>query len=76
MLRCNLIRIKIVKFRSQELCLYLDEERNGNCRSCGAGLRRDEGDGSSSGTNVEETNNIGNQARTSPRGHRSFNDEG
>lgn len=39
----------------KELCLYLDEERNGNCRSCGAGLRRDEGDGSSSGTNVDES---------------------
>lgn len=42
----------------QELCLYLDEERNQNaCSQCGATIRRDDGDGSSSGTNpVEEYN--------------------
>lgn len=39
---------------SQELCLYLDEERSGTCRACGAGLRRDDGDGSSSSTNADE----------------------
>ncbi|ODN04269.1 Coiled-coil domain-containing protein 85A [Orchesella cincta] len=40
----------------KELCLYLDEERNQNaCSQCGATIRRDDGDGSSSGTNpVEE----------------------
>lgn len=43
----------------QELCLYLDEERNSqtNCPSCGASLRpgtRDDGDGSSSSTNADE----------------------
>ncbi|KAI5711072.1 hypothetical protein M8J76_003913 [Diaphorina citri] len=34
----------------KELCLYLDEERN----AVGAGLRRDDGDGSSSSTNPDE----------------------
>lgn len=61
----------------KELCLYLDEERNGNCRSCGAGLRRDEGDGSSSGTNVDETSNLASastQSQTSGNG-RSFSEE-
>lgn len=38
----------------QELCLYLDEERGGTCRACGAGLRRDDGDGSSSSTNPDD----------------------
>ncbi|XP_054264528.1 coiled-coil domain-containing protein 85C [Macrosteles quadrilineatus] len=38
----------------KELCLYLDEERSGSCRACGAGLRRDDGDGSSSSTNADE----------------------
>ncbi|VVC95619.1 unnamed protein product [Leptidea sinapis] len=41
----------------KELCLYLDEERDrGTCVSCGRanGRERDEGDGSSSGTNAEE----------------------
>lgn len=43
----------------QELCLYLDEERNQStvCPSCGSGLRpgpRDDGDGSSSSTNADE----------------------
>lgn len=38
----------------KELCLYLDEERSGLCRSCGASLRRDDGDGSSSSTNPDE----------------------
>lgn len=41
----------------KELCLYLDEERERSpCVSCGrtAGRERDDGDGSSSGTNVEE----------------------
>jgi len=38
----------------KELCLYLDEERSGMCRSCGAALRRDDGDGSSSSTNADE----------------------
>ncbi|XP_014262156.1 coiled-coil domain-containing protein 85C [Cimex lectularius] len=38
----------------KELCLYLDEERNGMCRGCGAALRRDDGDGSSSSTNADE----------------------
>lgn len=38
----------------KELCLYLDEERSGVCRACGAGLRRDDGDGSSSSTNADE----------------------
>jgi hypothetical protein len=44
---------------TQELCLYLDEERNQSavCPSCGSGLRpgpRDDGDGSSSSTNADE----------------------
>jgi hypothetical protein len=41
----------------KELCLYLDEERErSTCVNCGrtAGRERDDGDGSSSGTNVEE----------------------
>ncbi|CAG4966658.1 unnamed protein product [Colias eurytheme] len=41
----------------KELCLYLDEERErGTCVNCGrtAGRERDDGDGSSSGTNAEE----------------------
>lgn len=38
----------------QELCLYLDEERN----AVGAGLRRDDGDGSSSSTNPDEAASI------------------
>ncbi|CAH0393050.1 unnamed protein product [Bemisia tabaci] len=38
----------------KELCLYLDEERGGTCRACGAGLRRDDGDGSSSSTNPDD----------------------
>lgn len=45
----------------QELCLYLDEERNQNqvCPHCGTNLRpsqalRDDGDGSSSSTNADE----------------------
>ncbi|KAL1139800.1 hypothetical protein AAG570_006777 [Ranatra chinensis] len=38
----------------KELCLYLDEERSGMCRGCGASLRRDDGDGSSSSTNADE----------------------
>ncbi|BES94794.1 Uncharacterized conserved proteins (DUF2216) [Nesidiocoris tenuis] len=38
----------------KELCLYLDEERSGMCRNCGASLRRDDGDGSSSSTNADE----------------------
>ncbi|XP_077289643.1 coiled-coil domain-containing protein 85 [Arctopsyche grandis] len=36
----------------KELCLYLDEERGGACAACAA--LRDDGDGSSSSTNVEE----------------------
>jgi hypothetical protein len=32
----------------------LDEERSGMCRGCGASLRRDDGDGSSSSTNADE----------------------
>lgn len=47
----------------KELCLYLDEERahvaaNALCASCGAATRnalRDDGDGSSSSTNADET---------------------
>ncbi|KAL0831087.1 hypothetical protein ABMA28_001961 [Loxostege sticticalis] len=41
----------------KELCLYLDEERERTaCVNCGRtpGRERDDGDGSSSGTNVEE----------------------
>lgn len=41
----------------KELCLYLDEERErSTCVNCGrtAGRERDDGDGSSSGTNVDE----------------------
>lgn len=41
----------------KELCLYLDEERErSTCVNCGraVGRERDDGDGSSSGTNVEE----------------------
>lgn len=41
----------------KELCLYLDEERErSTCVSCGrpTGRERDDGDGSSSGTNAEE----------------------
>uniref|UniRef100_A0A023F1D7 Hipothetical protein n=2 Tax=Triatoma infestans TaxID=30076 RepID=A0A023F1D7_TRIIF len=38
----------------KELCLYLDGERSGMCRACGAALRRDDGDGSSSSTNADE----------------------
>ncbi|XP_026485507.2 coiled-coil domain-containing protein 85C-B [Vanessa tameamea] len=41
----------------KELCLYLDEERErSTCVNCGraAGRERDDGDGSSSGTNAEE----------------------
>ncbi|XP_022128651.2 coiled-coil domain-containing protein 85C [Pieris rapae] len=41
----------------KELCLYLDEERErGACVNCGrtTGRERDDGDGSSSGTNAEE----------------------
>lgn len=41
----------------KELCLYLDEERErSTCTNCGrtAGRERDDGDGSSSGTNAEE----------------------
>uniref|UniRef100_A0A8D8SEQ9 Coiled-coil domain-containing protein 85C n=1 Tax=Cacopsylla melanoneura TaxID=428564 RepID=A0A8D8SEQ9_9HEMI len=38
----------------KELCLYLDEERN----AVGAGLRRDDGDGSSSSTNPDEAANV------------------
>ncbi|KAJ8721656.1 hypothetical protein PYW07_002431 [Mythimna separata] len=41
----------------KELCLYLDEERErSTCSNCGraAGRERDDGDGSSSGTNAEE----------------------
>lgn len=59
--------------------MYLDEERNGNCRSCGAGLRRDDGDGSSSGTNAEESSLIphsSGHAQVSAGNHRLFNDEG
>lgn len=47
----------------KELCLYLDEERahvaaNALCAGCGAATRnalRDDGDGSSSSTNADET---------------------
>ncbi|XP_067632357.1 probable serine/threonine-protein kinase MARK-A [Eurosta solidaginis] len=47
----------------KELCLYLDEERthiaaNALCANCGSSVRnplRDDGDGSSSSTNAEET---------------------
>ncbi|XP_014360761.2 coiled-coil domain-containing protein 85C-A [Papilio machaon] len=42
----------------KELCLYLDEERErSTCVNCGraAGRERDDGDGSSGGTNAEET---------------------
>jgi hypothetical protein len=44
---------------SQEICLYLDEERNsqnGLCANCNAALEhvRDDGDGSSSSTNADE----------------------
>ncbi|XP_054737159.1 alpha-protein kinase 1 [Anastrepha obliqua] len=47
----------------KELCLYLDEERthiaaNALCANCGTSVRnplRDDGDGSSSSTNAEET---------------------
>lgn len=63
----------------KELCLYLDEERSGNCRSCGAGLRRDEGDGSSSGTNVDESGNAPaapNHSQISSGNRRSFSEEG
>lgn len=41
----------------KELCLYLDEERErSTCVNCGrsAGRERDDGDGSSSGTNADE----------------------
>lgn len=41
----------------KELCLYLDEERNGICPSCGSSTGttiRDDGDGSSSSTNADE----------------------
>lgn len=42
----------------KELCLYLDEERErSTCMNCGraaTGRERDDGDGSSSGTNAEE----------------------
>lgn len=41
----------------KELCLYLDEERErSTCVNCGraSGRERDDGDGSSSGTNAEE----------------------
>lgn len=66
--------------------MYLDEERSGNCRSCGAGLRRDEGDGSSSGTNVDESCNVpgsasvtssaSNHAQIANANRRSFSEEG
>lgn len=59
--------------------MYLDEERNGHCRSCGAGLRRDDGDGSSSGTNADDLCPIpqsSGQAQVSAGNHRLFNDEG
>ncbi|XKL61437.1 hypothetical protein PGB90_008494 [Kerria lacca] len=62
----------------KELCLYLDEERNGNCRSCGAGLRRDDGDGSSSGTNVDESCNmppVSTHSQVSSGNHHSFSDD-
>ena len=47
----------------KELCLYLDEERahvaaNALCSNCGTSTRnalRDDGDGSSSSTNADET---------------------
>lgn len=45
-----LLKIVFFYFPLQELCLYLDEERN----AVGAGLRRDDGDGSSSSTNPDE----------------------
>ncbi|XP_068632598.1 coiled-coil domain-containing protein 85C-A [Battus philenor] len=49
----------------KELCLYLDEERErSTCANCGraAGRERDDGDGSSSGTNAEEGPRPNNQA--------------
>lgn len=58
--------------------MYLDEERNSNCGSCGAELRRDEGDGSSSGTNVDESGAMppsSEHPQGSP-GNQLFNDEG
>lgn len=62
------------------MCLYLDEERNGNCRSCGAGFRRDDGDGSSSGTNAEESCPIlpqsSGNSHVSSGNHGLFHDEG
>lgn len=47
----------------KELCLYLDEERSNNpngrtvCQACGSGVNgvRDDGDGSSSSTNADES---------------------
>lgn len=47
----------------KELCLYLDEERSNNsngrsvCQTCGNGVNgvRDDGDGSSSSTNADES---------------------
>jgi hypothetical protein len=56
----------------QELCLYLDEERNQSavCPSCGNGLRpgpRDDGDGSSSSTNADEPPLPAQFTATNPR---------
>lgn len=60
----------------KELCLYLDEERtnsirNATCSNCGGSVNnstvplRDDGDGSSSGTNADETIPMNSQfART------------
>lgn len=50
----------------KELCLYLDEERSNrsanpvNCRNCGATVRpvRDDGDGSSFGTNEDQLQSV------------------
>ncbi|KAL1462494.1 hypothetical protein WDU94_014324 [Cyamophila willieti] len=51
----------------KELCLYLDEERN----AVGAGLRRDDGDGSSSSTNPDEAASVSHPSHPPHQPHPS-----
>lgn len=57
----------------KELCLYLDEERSNRntnpvaCRNCGVNVRpvRDDGDGSSFGTNEDQLQSVGSITKCS-----------
>jgi hypothetical protein len=65
-------RCEVLIVYCQELCLYLDEERNQSavCPSCGSGLRpgpRDDGEGSSSSTNADEPPLPAQFTATNPR---------